>query len=230
MVPIMAVMPVHRSSGFLTRLTLAVLIAGSAECSAASNPDEIDGTVSSAEAMERLRKGEILVENTRTEKSGGSVRVQALFQGDVKKVWEYIASCDSVYLYVDGVTDCEVLKVEREPGSDTTLLRQRLKKSWLVPTMEYTISVHRRPPDRVDFKLVEGDLKEMVGGWRFLPLENEPRFIITHEIRVSPSFPSPRWLIRRSMRKDVPDMLACLRGLTDASGAFSNSKDLDRCP
>ena len=75
-----------------------------------------------------------------------------------------------------------------------------------------------------------GDLKSMEGGWRFQGGENEDGIVVTHEIRVRPKLPVPRWLLRRSMRKDVPDMLACLRGLTNGSGLLSREKDLGRCP
>ena len=40
----------------------------------------------------------------------------------------------------------------------------------------------------------------------------------------------PRWVVRRSMRDDIPDMLACLRGLIDASGEWDRDRDLKRCP
>ncbi len=192
--------------------------------------DRLDGSVSSAQAMARLRKGEILVENVHTGESGGSVRVQALMYSELQEIWDFIASCDSVFLYLPGVRSCELLKVEYEENSDTTTLRQRVKKSWVLPTLEYIIVVRRQPPSRIDFKLLEGDLKNMEGGWRFETLAGEPGVVVTHEIRIRPKFPVPRWLLRRSMRKDVPDMLACLRGLTNGSGQFSRDKDLRRCP
>lgn len=193
-------------------------------------PDLIESGVSSAEAMANLRTGAILIENVNTSESGGSVRVQALVNGDMNRLWSFLASCDSLYFYVEGLKSCEVRSVEHTDSADTTRLAQSVKKSWIIPRMDYIIDVRRQPMTRVDFELVEGDLKAMNGGWRFLPLEDEDRFIVTHEIRVRPSFPVPRWLIRRSMRKDLPDMLACLRGLVDGSIQVDRLDDLQRCP
>ncbi len=197
---------------------------------ASEQQDLIDGSVSSKAAMDRLRDGEILVENVRTEESGGSVRIQAMMHGDVQALWDFLASCDSAFLYVDGLRNCEVLSVEQGDEIETAKLQQSVKKSWVIPKIEYVIEVRRQPLTHVDFRLVEGNLKNMDGGWRFRTLENEPGFIVTHEVRVRPSFPVPRWLIRRSMRKDTPDMLACLRGLVNGSGNFSRDSDLGRCP
>ena len=120
--------------------------------------------------------------------------------------------------------------MEHGQNSDTSKLRQVVKKSWVIPMIDYIIEVRRQPPYRIDFKLVEGNLKALEGGWRFNVLPDEQGIVVTHEVRVQPGFPTPRWLIRRSMRKDVPDMLACLRGLTRGSGEFSSLRDLKRCP
>jgi len=197
---------------------------------ASTGEDPIDGSVPDVAAMERLRAGEVLLENVGTDDSGGSVRAQILVHGDAEKLWHFFASCDSTYLYVRGLRSCRVLSVKYETDSDTTLLQQSIKKSWLTPKIDYVISVRRQPPEKVDFQLVEGNLKTMDGGWRFIEIENEQGFVLTHEIRLRLSYPAPRWLIRRTMYKDVPDMMACLRGLVDGSGKLSRDSDLSRCP
>ena len=213
---------------------LITILAGSClfcfQLMAEEPPDLISSGVSSAEAMAHLRTGAILIENANTSESGGSVRVQALVNGDMNRLWFFLASCESAYYYVEGLKRCEVQSVEHTDIADITQLAQSVKKSWIIPRMDYLIEVRRQPMTRVDFELVEGDLKAMRGGWRFQPLEDEDRFIITHEIRVRPSFPVPRWLIRRSMRKDLPDMLACLRGLVEGSVQVDRMEDLGRCP
>lgn len=55
--------------------------------------------------------------------------------------------------------------------------------------------------------------------------------IVIHEVRIQPGFLAPRWLIRRSLHRDLPDMLACIRGLAKASAdQQSVLADLQRCP
>ncbi|NNE06494.1 MAG: hypothetical protein HKO64_12705 [Xanthomonadales bacterium] len=190
--------------------------------------DSVPAAVDDEATLERLKRGEIVVENARTDESGGAVRVQALLHAQWQEVWEFIADCESVFRYVDGMRQCELLDTRIEGQADVSRIHQAVKKSWLTPLMEYTIEVRREPPSRVDFKLLEGDLKSMEGGWRFV--ETGDGLLVTHEIRVRPSFPVPRWLVRRSMRKDIPDMLACLRGLVDGSGPQARNEDLARCP
>ena len=229
--------PADPGSGFIMTgmriqwFLIALVILGLSISAASSSPEDlIVSSASSSAAMEQLLNGKVLVENVNTEKSGGSVRVQAVMRADLQSIWDFIASCESVFLYVHGLRKCTVLSTESGPDSDTTLLHQSVKKSWIIPLLDYIILVRRQPPDRVDFKLVEGDLNAMEGGWRFKQLDDGAGILVTHEIRVLPSFPVPRWLIRRSMRDDVPDMIACLRGLVDGSMNSTRDNDLERCP
>ena len=83
----------------------------------------------------------------------------------------------------------------------------------------------------VSFHLVEGNLKVMEGQWNFQKLDDGDAMLVSHEIRVRSRFPAPRWLVRRVLKKDLPDMLACVRGLAEASGDQNLlANDLKRCP
>jgi ribosome-associated toxin RatA of RatAB toxin-antitoxin module len=181
-------------------------------------------------SWQRLASGEVLVEDLRTSESGGSVQVRALMHLEVETLWTYIASCDAVFEYVAGMRECELLEVHNEPGADVSKVRQVVDRGWLIPRMEYTIEVRREPYTRVDFRLLEGNLKAIQGEWRFTELEEGAGLLVTHAIQVQPSFPVPRWMIRRNMRRDLPAMLACLRGLTGGSGDLPQDADLARCP
>lgn len=201
-------------------LAVALLLAGAADTHA-EPPD--------AAAWQRLRQGEVLVESINTTGSGGSVRVSALMYVDVQTLWTYIASCTAVFEYVDGMRECELLEVRTEPGADVSTVRQVVDKGWLVPRLEFTMEVRREPWVSVEFHLLEGDLEAMQGWWRFEP-QPEGALLVTHQILLQPRLPAPRWLIRRTMHNDLPDMLACLRGLTGGSAELQQEADLARCP
>jgi len=213
-----------RCPGPVFWLLALLLTAASAARSVAEAP-EMDPA-----SWQRLASGEVLVQNLRTSDSGGSVQVRALMHIDVETLWTYIASCDAVFDYVDGMLECELLEVRHEPGADISKVRQVIDKGWLIPKMDYIIEVRREPYTRVNFRLLEGNLKTIQGEWRFTGLKERAGLLVTHEIQVQPSFPVPRWIIRRNMRRDLPDMLACLRGLTGGSGDLPQDADLARCP
>jgi len=177
--------------------------------------------------LARLQNGEIMLQTIHGDKPGGAARVTALFHGTADEVWNVIGDCKYEFIYVRGLKNCEVL----EPGQTHMLMRHRLRNSWYTPTLDFTFEVIRKPGDFGEAHLVEGDLRVLEGLWRLVTLGDDQGVIVIHEIRIQPRIPAPRWLVRRSLRKDLPDMLACIRGLAKASGDNRRiANDLNRCP
>ena len=70
----------------------------------------------------------------------------------------------------------------------------------------------------------------MEGQWVFEPAPGGG-LVVSHDIRIRSKFPAPRWLVRRVLKNDLPDMLACVRGLARGSGNEQLlAHDLARCP
>ena len=175
--------------------------------------------------QDRLRAGEILLQDTRTDEAGGAGKAQVFAYTDARAFWDVIVSCDLSFVFVDGMRACETL----EESGDRALVRQVIKKHWLLPKIEYSFESIRRPYEEMTFELVEGDLDIMEGSWRFTPVTDGT--LVEYEARIKPSFPVPRWLIRRTIRKDTPDLIACIRGLANGSGSEQLlESDLERCP
>lgn len=196
-------------------LSLLVFQAGEA---AAMNP----------ETMQRLRAGEILLEDARTDESGGSARVRLLIRAPAQQLWGVFMSCEYAFIFVDGLEICEVI----EESADYVQTRQVVDKGWLVPELDYVFETRRTPFTRMEFKLLRGNLRTLEGYWHLQVIPEG--VIVTHEIRIRPAMPAPRWLVRRTIKKDMPGLMACIRGLAERlAGAGENmpavQKDLDMC-
>ena len=179
------------------------------------------------EDIERLKRGEILTETIHNEKSGGAARVIALFHAAPEEVWDTIGYCENEFVYVRGLELCEVLI----PGLQFIRKHHRVNNNWYTPTIDFVFEASRSSPTHGDFKLVEGNLRVLEGQWDFQLLAGSEAIIVTHDIRVRSRFPAPRWLVRRVLKGDLPDMLACIRGMSNGSGEESlRSADLALCP
>jgi len=190
-------------------------------------PEEPPRAEPDAGTLALLRNGDVLVENIRLDEMGGAARVQALFQGTAESVWALLESCAANYRFIEGLLDCEVL----ESADTHALTRHALKKNMLTPRMEYMFETVREPYRWIAIRLLSGDLDIMEGNWRFDPLDDGTFLLVTHRIRVQPRIPVPRWLVRRTLRNDLGDMVACMRAMVGASGNEENHRlDLDRCP
>ncbi len=64
-----------------------------------------------------LKRGDVLLQTIHQEKSGGAVRVTALFHGGAETIWNIIGHCKYELIYVRGIKLCEVLapgKIHKE--------------------------------------------------------------------------------------------------------------------
>ena len=177
------------------------------------------------ETLARLVAGEIVAFDTKSDKSGGSAHMQILAQASARAIWDVIISCDLAFVFVDGLTYCNVL----EEAEDRALVHQVVKQGWPIPTQDFTFESLRQPFTEIEFRLVEGNLKAMEGYWRFMAIPEGT--LVDYEVRIQPEIPAPRFIVRRNIKKGMPDLLACVRGLADGSADEDQQKaDLARCP
>ena len=176
------------------------------------------------ERLERLGNGEILLLEARTDELGGSARVQAIIHAPAKAAWDVIISCEQTFTFVKGLKNCEII----EDAGNRALIHQVVKTSWLVPTQDFVFESLRDPYHEIKFQLVEGNLKAMQGKWQFT--ESPDGLLVDYEIRIRPGIPVPAFIVSWVIRRGMPDLIACLRGLADGSGSTERvTEDLGRC-
>jgi hypothetical protein len=189
-----------------------------------AGPAQAD-TLPNSEMMSQLRSGKILQEYTRMNESGGAVQAKILIHTKVEDVWAILQGCGKAFIFVDGMEQCEILKQTLEYA----LVHQVVDTGLLAPTLNYRYESEKQAYERMEFRLVEGNLRVLQGSWGFEDLKEG--LLVTYNMRVQPGFPIPRFLVRMSLRRMIPDMLACIRGLVDGSvSSKSHRKVLDRCP
>lgn len=194
---------------------LASLLAGSAHGDSLPGPEK----------MALLRAGEILTEYTRMDESGGAVRGFILMHTAVENITAILQGCGKAFVFVDGMEQCEIL----EKDDDYTLIRQVVDTGLFAPQLDYSYRSESKTPSQMEFNLVEGNLRVLQGGWNFV--EVDEGVLAFYDMRVRLGFPLPRFMVRMSLRRMIPDMLACVRGLVDGSGSVEqNEKDLEQCP
>ena len=180
-----------------------------------------------AVSLERLKAGEVVVETLHKDQPGGAARVSAIFYGDSAALWEVIGDCRYEMIYIRGLLDCEVLQSD----NSHMVVHHRMHISRCAPILDFSFTADRTEDGKGVANLVDGNLKVLESSWEVIPLEGSDASIVSHEIRIQPDFLAPGGLIRRSLSRDLPDMLACIRGLANASAdQQSVLADLQRCP
>ena len=171
-----------------------------------------------------LLSGKVVIEDSQLSSTGGSVRARVLIRAPVETIWQVITTCEYAFRYLTGMEDCEVTVSEPERA----LTHHVVDPGWFAPEMDYWFETRRHPYSRMDIELTSGNMKEMKGYWQFDPVDDA--ILVEHQISIRPSVPAPRWLVQRKLETDLPDMLACIRGL--AGGSLSGEiekSDLAAC-
>lgn len=194
---------------------LGLLLAGTSRAATLPDPGK----------MASLQSGKILTEYTRMDESGGAVQGFIYIQTGIENVRAILQGCGKAFVFVDGMEQCEIL----EKTDDYTLIHQVVDTGLFAPQLDYSYKSERRSHSQMAFNLVEGNLRVLEGGWNFFELDDG--VIAIYDMRVRLSFPLPRFMVRMSLRRMIPDMLACIRGLVDGSGSSKQKEeDLEQCP
>jgi ribosome-associated toxin RatA of RatAB toxin-antitoxin module len=176
-------------------------------------------------AGERLLAGEVVARESRDDGGGANAHMEMLAHAPARAVWDVIVSCELAFAFVDGLQSCAVL----EESDSRALVRQVVDPGWLSPTFDYVFESLRTPYERIEVRLVEGNLRALDAVWQFRETPDGTR--VDYRVRIQPSTPAPRFLVRRNLRRGIPDMLSCVRGLADGSGSEDRrQQDLRRCP
>ena len=178
----------------------------------------------SDEMMARLEEGEVVVEERSTGQPGESARASILVHAPAKDMWEVITSCEMAFVYTEGLKVCEIL----ENSGASAVIHQEVKSFWLMPRQEFTLEAQRVPYRFIQFELREGSLRAFEGSWDFLAVDQGT--VVVHEVRVRPPLLLPAFIVRRTLRTNMPDSLAGMRALAGGSGSVElRTDDLQRC-
>jgi ribosome-associated toxin RatA of RatAB toxin-antitoxin module len=205
-------------------LVLLLCLLGMPLLAGAAGPPAL--VLPAGETLARLLAGEVDI-STGTEGGAAAASLQAVFYTSAESVWRTLESCEANFSFVPGLRECQLLELEERRA----VTRQVVKSFWFMPSTEFTFATVRQPYEWIVIQLLGGDLRQMQGSWRFDPLPGHPgALLVSHSIRLEPRAVAPGWMVRNTLRKDLPDMLACLRWVSGGSGEPAQAqRDQQRC-
>ena len=190
-----------------TALIILLLVVG-AEPYAQTKENPMAGTHLGETQLARLEAGEILVGLAQSgEKTRGSVEAVVLIRGPAEQIWKVMTDCDAAPTYVPGLKACRVL----EAGDKWEVIRHEVKWLWLFPKVTYVFRADYQIHRQINFRRIAGDLREMKGRWRLRPMENGKHTLVHYSVYLDPGFFVPGWVVRRSLKKNLPAVLSALR-------------------
>jgi Polyketide cyclase / dehydrase and lipid transport len=171
------------------------------------NLDWIDGDAIAAR--------EVLVQAERGQRPlTVDVRLAAEVDAAAIAIWNVLKACEIAPEYVPNVVSCK--KLEELDGGRADLFVQTIKPIFFLPTFEHVFRLDYTAYTRIDVNRVSGPIAHMQGTWWLLPRDNG-RILLVYELALDPGMPIPRFMVRATLKRDLPKVIAAVRDRAEAA-------------
>jgi hypothetical protein len=136
------------------------------------------------------------------------VRIAAEVDAPSPAIWKILTACEIAPEYVPNVVSCK--KLEELDGGRADLFVQTIKPIFFLPTFEHVFRLDYTPYTRIDVHRVSGPIAYMEGSWWLLP-QDGGRVLLVYQVAVDPGLPIPRFLVRATMKRDLPKIMQAVR-------------------
>jgi hypothetical protein len=99
------------------------------------------------------------------------------------------------------------------------VVEQQIDYGWFMPHAYYVFRADYEGFSRIRFSNVRGDFRENRGVWEFRPLEAGKATLVTYRLHLVPRFFVPRWMMRATLKRDLPALMRGLRTRAEAAPA-----------
>ena len=142
------------------------------------------------------------------------VKLAAEIDAPATAIWDVLKACEIAPEYVPNVQSCK--KLEELDGGRAELFVQTIKPVFFLPTFEHEFRLDYTPYSRIDVNRVSGPIAHMQGTWWLLP-EDNGRILLVYELALDPGMPIPRFLVRATLKRDLPKVIAAVRERAEAA-------------
>ena len=142
------------------------------------------------------------------------VKVAVEIDAPATAIWDVLKACEIAPEYVPNVQTCT--KLEELDGGRADLFKQTIKPIFFLPTFEHVFRLDYTPYTRIDVNRVSGPIAQLQGHWWLMPQDNG-RILLVYELSLDPGMPIPRFMVRATLKRDLPKVLAAVRERAEAA-------------
>jgi len=142
------------------------------------------------------------------------VKVAVEIDAPATAIWDVLKACEISPEYVPNVQSCT--KLEELDGGRATLFKQVIKPIFFIPSFEHVFRLDYTPYTRIDVNNVSGPIAYLHGSWWLVP-RDDGRILLVYELSLDPGMPIPRFMVRATLKRDLPKVLAAVRERAEAA-------------
>lgn len=160
---------------------------------------------------QKILAGEVISIPVHTDEKGGTVWGAIRIDAPARDIFNSIVYCNGKTSAHKTMRNCKTI----EKDAEHEIAEHQIKYHWLVPRQKYLFRGDYTGFTRIRFRVLEGDLKKLDGGWDLFPIENTGAYLVRYYATIQPRLPTPKWLIRKSLKKEIPAMLKVMKELSE---------------
>lgn len=156
-----------------------------------------------------LDAGEVVLRNERPDRPlSVLVRLAVKIDAPPETVWNVLTACEVSPDYVPNIVSCRSL--EKLDDGRAELFVQVVKAVFFLPTFEHVFRLNYEPYWRIGVQRVSGPIERLDGTWWLIP-EDDDSTLLLYEQALDPGMPIPRFMVRATLRRDLPRVLEAVR-------------------
>jgi len=136
------------------------------------------------------------------------IHVETPVAADVHTAWQVLTDYDHLADFVPDMQESHALRI---PGQPLRLEQKGEGRALLFSTaIDIVFEIEETPPEQIAFRAVAGNMKQMNGKWRIVPLQQEINLV--YEAELEPDFWVPpligKALVRRNALRQIGGVVA----------------------
>jgi len=160
-----------------------------------------------------LERGEVQVHPDQIEHGVVHMRFAVKVRAPVERLWDVLKDCPRSAEYTPNIVSCRSLEIEDDGRAE--LFSQTIKIAFFVPSFEHVFRLSYDPYTHIGVHRVSGPINVLDGNWWLVP-QADGSVLLVNELAIDIGLPVPRFLVRATMRREVPKMLAGIRDRAQA--------------
>jgi hypothetical protein len=155
-----------------------------------------------------LDRGEVQVHPDQIEHGVVHMRFAVKVSAPVPTLWDVLKDCPRSAEYTPNIVSCRSLEILDDGRAE--LFTQTIKIAFFVPAFEHVFRLSYDPYTHIGVHRVSGPIDVLDGNWWLVP-QADGSVLLVNELGIDIGLPLPRFLVRATMRREVPKMLLGIR-------------------
>ena len=160
-----------------------------------------------------LNRGEVQTLAEHTDHGVVHMRFAVKVSAPLTRLWDVLKDCPGSAQYTPNIVSCRSLGILDDGRAER--FTQTIKIAFFLPTFDHVFRLNYDPYSHIGVHRETGPIDVLDGNWWLVP-QPDGAIVLVNELAIDIGLPVPRFIVRATMRREVPKMLLGIRDRSQA--------------